>query len=146
MDPFEIEGVRLSADLICHPGPSVGYRLEENGTVLTYLPDHEPALGARNFPGRPDWISGYALARNADLLVHDSQYTDEEYAQRVGWGHSSMTHAIQFAMVADVKRLVGFHHDPDHSDDQLDRLCAQLVQQELPFDFKPGWEGATYDV
>jgi phosphoribosyl 1,2-cyclic phosphodiesterase len=146
MDPFEIEGVRLSADLICHPGPSVGYRLEENGTVLTYLPDHEPALGARTFPGRPDWISGHALARNADLLVHDAQYTDEEYVQRVGWGHSSMTQAIQFAMAADVRRLVGFHHDPDHSDDQLDRLCAQLVQQELPFDFKPGWEGATYDV
>jgi ribonuclease BN (tRNA processing enzyme) len=146
MDPFEIEGLRLSADLICHPGPSVGYRIEEDGRVLTYIPDHEPALGARSFPGRPDWISGYALAHGADVLIHDSQYTDEEYLRRVGWGHSSMTQAVQFAMAAEVERLIGFHHDPDRSDDQLDRLCAQLVQQELPFEFRPGWEGATYDV
>ncbi|HXH21322.1 MAG TPA: MBL fold metallo-hydrolase [Dehalococcoidia bacterium] len=146
LQPFEIEGLRVCADLVCHPGSSVGYRIEEAGKALTYIPDHEPALGARVFPGRPDWISGYALALGADLLIHDAQYTDEEYLARIGWGHSSMTQAIQFAIAAEVRRLVGFHHDPDHSDDMLDRLCADLVRQELPFDFKPGWEGATYEV
>jgi phosphoribosyl 1,2-cyclic phosphodiesterase len=146
LDPFEVEGLRVDADLVCHPGSSVGYRIAENGATLAYIPDHEPALGARIFPGRVDWLSGFELARDADLLIHDAQYTDEEYADRVGWGHSSITQAIQFAIACEVRRLVAFHHDPDHSDDMLDRLCADLVRQELPFEFKPGWEGAVFDL
>ena len=146
LDPFEVEGLRVDADLICHPGSCVGYRIAENGLTLAYIPDHEPALGARTFPGPQDWLSGYEIARGADLLIHDAQYTDEEYADRVGWGHSSLTQAIQFAIACDVRRLVAFHHDPDHSDDMLDRLCADLVKQELPFEFKPGWEGAVFEL
>jgi len=146
LDPFEVEGLRVDADLICHPGSCVGYRIAENGLTLAYIPDHEPALGARTFPGPQDWLSGYEIARGADLLIHDAQYTDEEYADRVGWGHSSITQAIQFAIACDVRRLVAFHHDPDHSDDMLDRLCADLVKQELPFEFKPGWEGAVFEL
>ena len=146
LDPFEVEGLRVDADLVCHPGSCVGYRIAEDGVTLAYIPDHEPALGARTFPGPPDWLSGYEIARGADLLIHDAQYTDEEYADRVGWGHSSITQAIQFAIACDVRRLVAFHHDPDHSDDMLDRLCANLVKQELPFEFKPGWEGAVFEL
>jgi ribonuclease BN (tRNA processing enzyme) len=80
----------------------------------------------------------------AAATIHDAQYTDEEYPDKVGWGHSSVTQAIQFAMTCEVRRLVSFHHDPDHSDDMLDRLCADIVKQELPFDFKPGWEGEEF--
>ena len=105
-----------------------------------------PRSGSRTFPDPPDWLSGYEVARGVDLLIHDAQYTDEEYPEKVGWGHSSITHAIQFAMACNVKRLVAFHHDPDHSDDMLDRLCSGLAQQELPFEFKPGWEGETFTL
>src|SRR5262249_20890941 len=79
----------VSSALVCHPGPTVGFRIEGPRGVLTYLPDHEPALGACGFPPSPDWTSGYALAAGADILIHDAQYTTEEYEQRIGWGHSS---------------------------------------------------------
>jgi phosphoribosyl 1,2-cyclic phosphodiesterase len=144
LEPFTIDDLVIRADLVLHPGCSVGYRIEERGAALAYLPDHEPALGAQVFPDRPDWLSGYDLAHDADLLIHDAQYTDEEYPLKVGWGHSSVTQAIQFGIACNVRRLVSFHHDPDHSDDMLDRLCADLVKQELPFDFKPGWEGEEF--
>ena len=77
--PFDIGPFRIRTALVCHPGPTVGYRIEAAGASMVYLPDHEPALGLQN--GRwpaPDWISGYDLASNADLLIHDAQYTDEE--------------------------------------------------------------------
>ncbi len=86
LDTFELGCLKVDAGLICHPGSCVGYRIEEAGLVLTYLPDHEPALGARAFPGQTDWISGYELARDADLLIHDAQYTDEEYPGQGGLG------------------------------------------------------------
>jgi phosphoribosyl 1,2-cyclic phosphodiesterase len=143
---FEVQGIEVSAGLVCHPGPTVGYRLGEGRWTLAYLPDHEPALGDRNFPSAPDWLSGYPIARGADILVHDSQYTDEEYAGRIGWGHSTLTQAVQFATVAGVKRLVTFHHDPDHTDDMLDRLSGELARQELPFEFSPGWEGESFEL
>jgi phosphoribosyl 1,2-cyclic phosphodiesterase len=146
LGPVQIESLTVSASLICHPGPSVGFRIEENGNTLAYLPDHEPALGARDFPGPVDWLSGYEIARDADLLIHDAQYTDEEYPSKVGWGHSSMTQAIQFAAACGVRRLVSFHHDPDHSDDTLDRLSSDIQKQELPFEFAPGWEGECFEL
>jgi phosphoribosyl 1,2-cyclic phosphodiesterase len=144
--PFSVQGLTVFASLICHPGPSVGYRIQEGSRVLAYLPDHEPALGARKFPGPTDWLSGYEIAAGADLLIHDAQYTDEEYAARQGWGHSSITQTVQFAMACNVKHLVSFHHDPDHSDDTLDRISSDLAKQELPFAFSPGWEGESFDL
>ena len=68
----------------------------------------------------PDWISGFELAREADLLIHDCQYTDDEYPDHVGWGHSRLTDALGFARRVEAKRTVLFHHDPMHSDDFLD--------------------------
>src|SRR5258706_219436 len=116
----EIGPFRVVAQSVCHPGPTVGYRLSEGGAVLTYISDHEPALGAKRFPGEPEWTSGWALARGADLLVHDAQYTREEYPSRVGWGHSSLHDALAFGALAGVKRLALFHHDPARDDDALD--------------------------
>ena len=94
-----------------------------------------------------DWTSGHALAENADLLIHDAQYTDEEYAERVGWGHSSLTHAIQFATLARARHLVAFHHDPDHDDATLDHLIAEAISQEQPmFQVTAAAEGAVFEV
>ena len=144
---FDIGPFRVSSSFVCHPDPTVGYRITGSGAVVTYLPDHEPALGVRQFPLSPDWTSGYALAAGADLLIHDAQYTPEEYAERVGWGHSSMEQAVAFAACAGVKHLVPFHHDPDHTDEQLDRLMAALVRSTRPpFAVTAAMEGTTFSL
>jgi len=64
--------------------------------TLAYIPDHEPKLGWKRFPVNREWLSGYSVAREADLLIHDSQYTHAEYAKCVGWGHSAMADALEF--------------------------------------------------
>ncbi len=144
---FEVMGLRVTADLVCHPGPTVGYRIEEDGASVVYLPDHEPALGARRFPEDAEWTSGFDLAAGADLLLHDCQYTDNEYADRVGWGHSSLAQAMAFAGAVGVGRMVTFHHDPSHSDETLDRMLSEARRSSLsPFDVVPGVEGAALEV
>jgi phosphoribosyl 1,2-cyclic phosphodiesterase len=132
---------------VCHPGPTIGYRISNQGAVMTYLPDHEPALGVSHFPQEPDWTSGYTLAEEADLLIHDAQYTREQYASHVGWGHSSIEDAIGFAALAHVRRLVLFHHDPQHTDDDLDRLGAELsAGVDGPEIISLGREGDSYEL
>lgn len=144
---FEIGGLEITADLVCHPGPTVGYRITEDATSFTYLPDHEPALGARQFPEDTDWISGFDLASGAHLLIHDAQYSDTEYEEHVGWGHSSIRHALRFAAAAGVKRLVTFHHDPAHDDSALDQLIEQgLKEFDPPFELVPGTEGTNFQL
>jgi phosphoribosyl 1,2-cyclic phosphodiesterase len=122
---FSLPGLQGRAALVCHPGPTLGYRLWSEVGSLAYLPDHEPALGVRSFPGNAEWTSGFELADGVDLLLHDGQYDDEEYAQRVGWGHSTLANAVAFAHLSGAKRLVAFHHDPSHDDDVLDEFVAR---------------------
>ena len=142
---FEIGRLQITAALVVHPGPTVGYRITDNGTSLAYLPDHEPALGAVPFPGEPDWTSGFELAAGVDLLIHDAQFTAAEYLTHVGWGHSALPQTIAFATKAGVKRLVPFHHDPAHADQVLDRLFDEACRTaELPFEFTPGIEGTSF--
>jgi phosphoribosyl 1,2-cyclic phosphodiesterase len=146
--PFDIGPFRIRTALVCHPGPTVGYRIETAGGSMVYLPDHEPALGLPNglWPA-PDWISGYDLAFNADLLIHDAQYTDEEYASCVGWGHSTYRHAFEFAAQVGAKRLVPFHHDPSHDDDMLDRLLEDSIRRfKSPCSAVAGREGAVFSI
>lgn len=123
---FEIGPLEVEADLITHPGSTLGYRISEDGRSIAYLSDHEPAFGRGSIPDNPDWISGYGLAANSDVLIHDAQYNDEEYARRMGWGHTSVTQLADFANKAQPGRLVTFHHDPAHGDDELDELHDQL--------------------
>jgi ribonuclease BN (tRNA processing enzyme) len=120
-EPWRIGGGALTAALVVHPGPTVGYRIEGDGAVLAYLPDHEPAL--TGIADRtPDWISGAAIANDADLLLHDAQYFDDEYEQRIGWGHSSVDDAVAYGRALGARRVVLFHHEPQHSDDVLATL------------------------
>jgi len=143
---FEVGGLEVEAALVCHPGSTVGYRISEGTRSLAYLPDHEPALGLREFPGEPEWTSGFDLAAGADLLIHDAQYTTEEYQKRVGWGHSSIRDAIAFATLAGARRFVPFHHDPTHDDAMLDCIDSVVRTGDLPFGFVAGTEGATFEV
>ncbi len=147
LEGFEVGGLKIVAALVCHPGPTVGYRIVEGTASMAYLSDHEPALGSREFPGDPDWTSGFDLARGVDLLVHDAQYSEEEYPEHVGWGHSSIAHALAFAGLAGVKRLVTFHHDPGHDDLMLDRLFDEARNScDLSFQLLPGIEGASLEL
>jgi len=147
LERFAIGGLTVTAALVCHPGPTVGYRITDGTASCAYLPDHEPALGARHFPGAPDWTSGFDLAAGADLLIHDAQYSDAEYPQRVGWGHSSILHTLRFAEATGVKRLVTFHHDPGNDDRTLDRLLEEARgSTDLPFQLIPGTEGLSFDL
>jgi len=140
--PFTIE-----TDLVCHPGPTIGLRVSENGNSFAYLSDHEPALGSREFPESPEWTSGYDLAKGVDWLIHDTQYTDDEYEERVGWVHSTIDHAIAFAEMVEAKRLVTFHHDPEHSDHELDHRLEE-AQQRVNGDLEiiAGIDGLSFEV
>ena len=109
---------KVEAQLVNHRGPTLGYRITDGESVLAYIPDHEPALGQRLDRSATQWISGYGLARDVDLLIHDSQYTAGEYAGRVGWGHSAVEHTDDQALGddaddADHDRRYQQHRDPD---------------------------------
>jgi phosphoribosyl 1,2-cyclic phosphodiesterase len=147
LEPFEIGGLTIAANFVCHPGPTFGYRITEGAASVAYLPDHEPALGAPDFPAEREWISGFELAEGADLLIHDAQYTAGEYLEHVGWGHSSLAHTLSFAGAVSAKRLVTFHHDPSHSDTMLDGAVDEAREScRFPFELVPGVEGATFQV
>jgi phosphoribosyl 1,2-cyclic phosphodiesterase len=127
-EPWTIGSVTLTAHPILHPGATVGYRLESRDRALAYVTDHEPALGTDLDAVSTSWISGYALAHRADLLIHDCQYTEQEYAAHVGWGHPSVAHVASFARRAEVDRLVMFHHHPEHDDDELDAMRGAMLE------------------
>jgi phosphoribosyl 1,2-cyclic phosphodiesterase len=126
---WQIGSARVRAQSVSHRGPTLGYRIEDAGASLCYIPDHEPALGAPLDELEDEWISGLELARDADLLIHDAQYTDDEYPSHLGWGHSSLTDALAFARRAAARRLLLFHHDPLHGDDFLDALARDACSR-----------------
>jgi phosphoribosyl 1,2-cyclic phosphodiesterase len=144
---IEIGEFKMYAQLVIHPNPTIGYRIQSSNTAVTYLPDHEPALAGQTFPHDKEWTSGYRLAEGVDLLIHDSQYTEEEYPQRRGFGHSSIRHAFQFASLSSVKHFSPFHHDPTHNDDTLDRMFEQTIQSMQPsYGVTPSREGLSIEV
>lgn len=126
-EPWTLEGAKLTSALVMHPGPTVGFRIEADGAIVAYLPDHEPALAGDLSSTTRDWISGASLAGDADLLLHDAQYSDDEYAERVGWGHSSVESAVAYASAVGARRLVLFHHDPRHADRLLEQLQVEAA-------------------
>jgi phosphoribosyl 1,2-cyclic phosphodiesterase len=122
----QIGDVLVETALLNHPGEAMGYRVNWQGCSVAYISDTE------HFPDRIDenvlW-----LARNADVMIYDATYTDEEYysekSSKVGWGHSTWQEAVKVAKAANVKKLVIFHHDPLHNDDFLDSIAEQVGQQ-----------------
>jgi ribonuclease BN (tRNA processing enzyme) len=148
--PIEIGGLRVSASLVTHQGPTVGYRIEENGRSIVYLPDHEPGIAGRDLALQPtDWISGHGLAHEADVLLHDAQYGDDEYPRYAGWGHSAIGHVVAFARKAEVRRLVLFHHDPYHTDAELEALtndACRLWGGDGEECVSAAWEGMSIEL
>lgn len=116
---FTIEDFTITAVPVQHIGPTCGFRVEWQGRVVVYVPDHqEPADHADADPAVVE------LCRGADVLFHDAQYTDDEFATKADWGHSTDTFAHHLAAAAGVKTLALFHHDPAHSDEMIDGLIA----------------------
>jgi phosphoribosyl 1,2-cyclic phosphodiesterase len=126
---WRIGDVEVQTAFVAHRGPTLGYRLQIGTTSLCYLPDHEPGLGEDLRTAEPTWISGYELARDASILIHDGQYEEREYGARRGWGHSSVSDAVMFAHRSGCERAIVFHHDPAHSDPQLEALGADVADR-----------------
>jgi phosphoribosyl 1,2-cyclic phosphodiesterase len=125
-EPWSIDGISFMAGLVVHPGPTVGFRVEAGGATFAYLPDHEPALAGAVGERPLEWTSGAAVAQGADVLFHDAQYAEDEYPQRIGWGHTSVADAIAFARHVGARRVLLFHHEPLHDDASLDRLESRV--------------------
>lgn len=115
-----------------HVGPTVGYRIQWGGATIAYISDHQapPGLDVVD-PGVLE------LCRDVDLLIHEGQYTTEEFAAKWNWGHGTIDFALRVAMEAGARRLCVFHHDPWRSDDELDALIA---------DARDGLGGATEEI
>ena len=136
-EEFDIGTTRVIAMPVSHAGPTVGYRIEADGYSLAYISDHEPARGVDITTLSPEWISGFPLCENADVLIHDSQYTEEEYPSHIGWGHSAIDHVVHLGNAAKARQLVLYHHDPGHSDAALEAMHARACEL---------WEGDTLPV
>ena len=137
-----IGSARVATQFLNHPAMTVGYRVEADGVAIVYLVDHEPfsdalwRAGAE--PGRIDSILHEGDRRHArfmadaDLVIHDAQYTPEEYPSKKTWGHSAYDYAVQIAAAAGVRRLALTHHDPSHNDDfisDIERKARTLALQ-----------------
>jgi len=139
---FEIGPFRIESRFITHPGPTLGFRVQHEHATMAYLPDHEPALGRSGMIPDVRWLSGSDLALHADLLLHDAQYTAEEYKNRIGWGHSSFNDAVRYASLTCVKHLLLTHHDPMHSDKELEKEFWQLKETApSSFPYEIAFEG-----
>ena len=135
---FKIGSIRVRSKVMNHPGVCVGYRLFTSTGSIAYLPDNESfdshklhstksqllspeQTKKRADEGRAELVK---FLQGADILLLDTQYTDQEYQEHVGWGHGSLSSAVALALDAGVRKLVLFHHDPSHDDAAIDSMLA----------------------
>lgn len=115
-------GVEVAAYRVRHPAHTYGYRIRTTGASVAYIPDNE-LVGARYPVDGPTWYDGLVdFLADVDVLFHDAMFTDEEYPEVEGWGHSTFNQAVALAEEAGVKRLFFFHHAPERTDTDLLRI------------------------
>ena len=114
---------RVTVRSIPHIGHTLGFRIEADGVTVVYMSDHQAPLDRRTVDDRV-----LELCRGADLLIHDGQYTDAEFATLSDFGHSTAAYAVHVAERAGVHRLSLFHHDPAHTDDDIDLILAHALR------------------
>jgi diguanylate cyclase (GGDEF)-like protein len=123
---FRVGDVLVETQYLNHTAPTIAYRITSGRATIAYVTDHEPFWkpedGVLHHPGDQRHV---AFMKDADLVIHDAQYSEEEYRQRVGWGHSTVEYAVDVAMEAGARRVALFHHDPTHDDAVLERLEAR---------------------
>jgi len=138
----EIGGARIFAQYLHHPATTLGYRVEADGVAVVYLVDHEPFSEKL---WRSDLERGHVesilhegdrrhaqFMANADLVIHDAQYTPVEYPMKKNWGHSTYAYVVELAAAAGVRRLALTHHDPSHDDAfvaEIERQARGLAEQ-----------------
>jgi len=120
-DTFQLyPDVRVRTTALNHPNGATGYRIEHAGKAVCYITDTE------HIPGQPDQnILG--LIEGADVVIYDSTYTEEEFPEHIGWGHSTWNEGMRLCRDANVKQLAIFHHEPDHDDAFMERLEAEAT-------------------
>jgi diguanylate cyclase (GGDEF)-like protein len=148
---FRIGEILIETQYLNHTAPTIGYRISADGATVAYITDHEPFWNsggpALHHPGDQRHID---FLRGADLVIHDAQYTSEEYNGKLGWGHGSTDYATDAALAAGVTRLALFHHDPTHDDDAL--KCIEEAQRARvnsavsTMDVFAAAEGMAFDV
>lgn len=142
-----IDDMRISAHSLQHPQGGLGFRFTENGRSFVFLTDNE--LTERGWTGScfGDFV---AFCRDADVLVHDCQYTPEEIELRRGWGHSDTFAVSRLAVEAEVKRLLLFHHDPWHTDQAVraieDHCRSLLLAADRNIPVEGAREGLTIEL
>lgn len=129
-EDLELDGAKVLVRPVPHVGETNGYRVEMGGASVAYLPDHQMPFDGSHEVG-DDVLE---LCDGADLVIHDAQYTEAEFAQKPHWGHCTVDYAIFVAREAGAKRLALFHHDPTHDDDKMDEILrhAQDVASSTP--------------
>lgn len=140
-------GIEIFDIPISHPNGGYGFKFRENGKNFVFLTDNEFNYPHEGGSSRSEYVE---FCRGADLLIHDAQYTDEEYKSTKGWGHSTYVAAIDLATEAAVKQLVLFHHDPDRTDDDLDHQtdhCRSLIAKTgVDVECRAAFEGMEIEV
>lgn len=161
---FKIGKVRVRAKLMNHPGVCVGYRIITSSGSIAYLPDHEPYEAFKLHSVKSHLLSPEQTKKRAhedraelvkflqgsDILILDTQYTDEEYQAHVGWGHGSLSTAISLALDAGIRKLILFHHDPTHDDDMIDKMLQTArklaAKSESYLEVEAAREGAEMTI
>jgi phosphoribosyl 1,2-cyclic phosphodiesterase len=153
--PLEIGGVRIAWELVQHPGATLGFKIEVDGRRIVWVPDNEIFQGYLGDPAALSYEHPYVkpysrivdFMAGVDLAIHEAQYTNEEYAKKIGWGHSSVTNAAALMKLAEVSRWLIVHHDPSHDDAFLEaklNLTRQLLRQlGHPVEITHGYDGMT---
>lgn len=128
---FRIGDALIRTRYLNHPALTLAFRIEVDGAVLVYACDHEPhdREAANGGALKGEDLEHAEFLRGADLVIHDAQYSAEEYPRKVGWGHSTVEYAVRVAVAAGARRLALTHHDPLRDDHALDRLLAGLRQR-----------------
>lgn len=124
-DEFTVGDVRVTARLVPHCGPTLGYRIDWDGTSVAYVSDHQQ-------PGVDDFAvtdGVRELCDSVDLLIHDAQFTDQEFAEKQHWGHCTAEFACRVAEECNVSTLALFHHDPSHDDEQILAMAESAQRQ-----------------
>ena len=146
---FSIDDIRVSTRYLNHPAVTLSYRLQADGATLVYACDHEPhsrmlGLGEGKIIGED--LRHAEFMDGADLLIHDAQYTAEEYRDKIGWGHSPVEYVMRLAEHARVKRVALTHHDPRRDDNAIERLMAVVRQASSSRDVFAAFEGQVVEL
>ena len=119
-DVVPVGSAKVLVRRVPHVGTTLGFRVEAEGHTVAFVSDHQ----APDDRGTVD-NAVLELCDSADLVIHDAQYTEEEYRAKATWGHSTIAYAVHVAAEAGARRLALFHHDPQHTDDDLDQLLDE---------------------